>query len=145
MSDASAQASALKRIAFLVQIYLWGATLCSYKTADGVERRSPLGSREPRLGIFVSPGAIFDGKKAIRGGVPLVFPQFGQPDKAMAQHGFARSSTWSVGAVVDDAEGSTAVLSLTDSEATRAVWNHSFRLEYVVSLTAAGRLGRAAS
>merc|ERR1711907_828420 len=65
------------------QIYLLGATLCSYKTPNGQEQ------------IFVSPGAIFDGKKAIRGGVPLVFPQFGQPDKAMPQHGFARSSIWS--------------------------------------------------
>jgi D-hexose-6-phosphate mutarotase len=27
---------------------------------------------------------------AIRGGIPVVFPQFGQPDAAMAQHGFAR-------------------------------------------------------
>lgn len=107
------------------QIYLFGATLTSYKTPDGVER------------IFVSPGAIFDGKKAIRGGVPWVFPQFGQPDKAMAQHGFARSSHWSLASLEDNAEGSTAVLILKDSEATRAVWNHGFMLEFVVSLTAA--------
>mmetsp|Transcript_96773 Transcript_96773/g.230311 ORF Transcript_96773/g.230311 Transcript_96773/m.230311 type:complete len:303 (+) Transcript_96773:1-909(+) len=107
------------------QIYLFGATLTSYKTPDGVER------------IFVSPGAIFDGKKAIRGGVPLVFPQFGQPDKAMAQHGFARSSLWAVASVEDNKEGSTAVLTLSDSEATRAVWNHAFALEFTVSLTAA--------
>ncbi|CAK8993907.1 Putative glucose-6-phosphate 1-epimerase (Putative D-hexose-6-phosphate mutarotase) (Putative apospory-associated protein C) [Durusdinium trenchii] len=107
------------------QIYLFGATLTSYKTPDGVER------------IFVSPGAIFDGKKAIRGGVPLVFPQFGQPDKAMAQHGFARSSHWTLASVEDNIEGSTATLTLVDSEATRALWNHSFALEFVVSLTAA--------
>merc|ERR1712232_671704 len=71
------------------EIYLLGATLCSYKTSDGKEQ------------IFVSPGAIWDGKKAIRGGVPLVFPQFGQPDKAMPQHGFARSSIWAVKEVKD--------------------------------------------
>merc|ERR1719390_14421 len=76
------------------QIYLLGATLCSYKTPNGKEQ------------IFVSPGAIFDGKKAIRGGVPLVFPQFGQPDKAMAQHGFARSSIWTVKEVEESAEES---------------------------------------
>ncbi|CAJ1450987.1 unnamed protein product [Effrenium voratum] len=69
------------------QIYLFGATLTSYKTPDGVER------------IFVSPGAIFDGKKAIRGGVPLVFPQFGQPDKATRavwNHAFALEFTVSL-------------------------------------------------
>jgi len=66
------------------EVYLWGATLTSYKPASGKEN------------IFVSPGAKFDGVKAIRGGVPVVFPQFGQPDKAMAQHGFARTSMWVV-------------------------------------------------
>ncbi|CAE7587645.1 HET-E1 [Symbiodinium sp. CCMP2456] len=106
------------------QVYLWGATLTSYKTADGTER------------IFVSPGALFDGKKAIRGGVPVVFPQFGQPDKAMAQHGFARTSFWSVASIEDSPEASTVVLALADNEATRSVWNFPFNLEYVVSLSA---------
>eukprot|EP00929_Paragymnodinium_shiwhaense_P000206 TRINITY_DN100450_c0_g1_i1.p1 TRINITY_DN100450_c0_g1~~TRINITY_DN100450_c0_g1_i1.p1 ORF type:complete len:358 (-),score=112.68 TRINITY_DN100450_c0_g1_i1:381-1310(-) len=106
------------------EIYLLGATLCSYKTPAGKEQ------------IFVSPGAIFDGKKAIRGGVPLVFPQFGQPDKAMAQHGFARSSVWAVKEVKDSPEESVAVLSLGDSEATKEKWPHSFALEYIVSLNA---------
>ena len=68
--------------------------------------------------------------------MPLVFPQFGQPDKAMAQHGFARSSSWTLSDIKDDAEGSTAVLRLSDSEATRALWDHPFSLTYVVSLSA---------
>jgi glucose-6-phosphate 1-epimerase len=106
------------------EIYLLGATLTSFKTADGLEQ------------IFVSPGAIFDGKKAIRGGVPVVFPQFGQPDKAMAQHGFARSSIWTVKEVIDGAEdaGSSATFTLADSEATREKWPNKFRLEYTVRL-----------
>lgn len=107
------------------EIYLLGATLTSYKTSDGKEQ------------IFVSPGAIFDGKKAIRGGVPLVFPQFGQPDKAMAQHGFARSSVWAVKEVKDSEVESIAILSLGDSDATREKWPHPFALEFEVSLKAA--------
>jgi len=107
------------------EIYLFGATLCSYKTADGKEQ------------IFVSPGAIWDGKKAIRGGVPVVFPQFGQPDKAMAQHGFARSSVWTIKEVKGSPNEVSAVLTLRDSEATREKWPHAFNLEYIVSLTAA--------
>jgi hypothetical protein len=43
---------------------LWGATLTSW-ICDGVER------------IFLSENAIFNEVKAIRGGIPLVFPQFG--------------------------------------------------------------------
>eukprot|EP00928_Gymnodinium_smaydae_P076562 TRINITY_DN595_c0_g1_i1.p1 TRINITY_DN595_c0_g1~~TRINITY_DN595_c0_g1_i1.p1 ORF type:complete len:383 (-),score=68.28 TRINITY_DN595_c0_g1_i1:144-1292(-) len=106
------------------EIYLFGGTLTSYKTADGKEK------------IFVSPGAIFDGKKAIRGGVPLVFPQFGQPDKAMAQHGFARSSVWTVKEIADSEEVAKLVLTLSDSADTRAKWPHAFALEYTVELKA---------
>lgn len=105
------------------EIYLFGATLCSYKTPDGKER------------IFVSPGAIFDGKKAIRGGVPVVFPQFGQPDEAMAQHGFARNSLWAVKTVEDSAEKTRAIFTLSDSDATREKWPNPFALEFEVTLT----------
>ena len=41
----------------------FGATLVSYKAASGREV------------LFVSGEALFNGKKAIRGGVPLVYPQ----------------------------------------------------------------------
>eukprot|EP00746_Dinoflagellata_sp_MGD_P072992 gnl/MRDRNA2_/MRDRNA2_29624_c0_seq2.p1 gnl/MRDRNA2_/MRDRNA2_29624_c0~~gnl/MRDRNA2_/MRDRNA2_29624_c0_seq2.p1 ORF type:complete len:300 (+),score=32.03 gnl/MRDRNA2_/MRDRNA2_29624_c0_seq2:110-1009(+) len=107
------------------EIYLLGATLCSYKTPDGNEQ------------IFVSPGAIYDGKKAIRGGVPLVFPQFGQPDKAMAQHGFARNSMWTLAETKDTAEASVGKFTLMDSDATRAQWNFKFALTFEVVLSAA--------
>lgn len=107
-----------------VEVYLFGGTLCSWKTADGQER------------IFVSPAAVFDGKKAIRGGVPLVFPQFGQPDKSMPQHGFARSSLWSLKALTDNADHSVLVLGLEDSEATRALFPFPFQLEFTVVLSA---------
>lgn len=60
----------------------FGATLTSYKTENGREI------------IFVSSLAKRDGSKAIRGGIPLVFPQFGQPDKEMPQHGFLRCNLW---------------------------------------------------
>ena len=43
------------------------------------------------LQLFVSKRSVFDGKKAIRGGVPFVFPIFG-PSTVMPQHGFARIS-----------------------------------------------------
>jgi len=106
------------------EVYLFGGTLCSYKSAGGKEN------------IFVSPGAIWDGKKAIRGGVPLVFPQFGQPDKAMAQHGFARSSIWTLKEVKDADAESSLTLTLCDSDATREKWPHAFNLEFTAALTA---------
>ena len=77
-------------------VYLWGATLTSYCTAQREEI------------IFVSPGAVFDGTQPIRGGVPVVFPQFGRPDQRLPMHGFARTSTWSVDSIVDASEETRA-------------------------------------
>jgi glucose-6-phosphate 1-epimerase len=59
---------------YSVEIYLHGATVTSWKHAS-VER------------IFVSSIAIWNGVKAIRGGIPVVWPQFGQPNPSMPQHG----------------------------------------------------------
>lgn len=103
------------------EVYLWGATLTRYRTASGKEV------------IFTSPGAIFDRQKAIRGGIPLVFPQFGRPDEAMPQHGLARTALWSLDKK-DVVEGGDleAVFGL-EIKATDA-WPHSCRLEYKVRL-----------
>lgn len=59
---------------YSTDIYLHGATITSWKH-KGIEK------------IFVSSIAIFNGIKAIRGGIPVVWPQFGQPDTSMPQHG----------------------------------------------------------
>ena len=45
--------------------------------------------------IFVSPKAVRDGTKAIRGGIPICWPSFG-PWSEGPQHGFARTSRWEV-------------------------------------------------
>ncbi|CCH41241.1 Mediator of RNA polymerase II transcription subunit 14 [Wickerhamomyces ciferrii] len=48
--------------------------------------------------LWLSEGAKLDGSKAVRGGIPLVFPVFGKKDEGptanLPQHGFARNSTW---------------------------------------------------
>ena len=66
------------------KIHDFGACLVSYKTGAGREC------------IFLSRDAKLDGSKAIRGGCPLVFPQFGQSGKyeSMPQHGFLRVNFW---------------------------------------------------
>lgn len=67
--------------------------------------------------------------------MPLVFPQFGQPKKEMAQHGFARTSEWDLTDTVVDEDLVRAEFHLTDSEATRKAWPHPFLLSYTLSLT----------
>jgi glucose-6-phosphate 1-epimerase len=87
--------------------------------------------------IFVSKKAVFDNKKGIRGGIPVVFPQFG-PWELGPQHGFARTSRWQCSSTpTTNASGDvTATFTLTDSEATRAMWNHKFTVDLVVVVKA---------
>lgn len=99
----------------LVELYLFGATLTSFKAPSGQEL------------LFTSSKAVFDGKKAIRGGVPLVFPQFGA-NGPLPQHGFARNQVWSL----KHAGEGLVELELSDNEATRALWPHAFHLLYRV-------------
>ncbi len=110
------------------QVLLHGATLVSY-----VVRGREL--------LFVSSKAVFDGKKAIRGGVPLCFPLFGPPSAQhykLTQHGFARTSLWSV--VSSDA--SSVALELRSSDATRALWPFEFRVVFTASLSNTALLTR---
>jgi len=75
-------------------VHPFGATLTSYKTKTGREI------------IFVSSLAKRDGSKAIRGGIPLVFPQFGQElDKEMRSHGFLRCNLWKSNNMYEDKNG----------------------------------------
>ena len=73
--------------------------------------------------------------KPVRGGVPLVFPWFGNhPDRPdLPAHGFARNREWQL---VETRKGPGIVLALTDDEQTRAAWPHAFRLELDVDASA---------
>ncbi|CAG5121007.1 unnamed protein product, partial [Candidula unifasciata] len=81
--------------------------------------------------------AVFDNKKAIRGGVPVVFPNFG-PWPLGPQHGFARIKRWTsaIPPTKDHNGDVIAILVLQDDEETRAMWNYKFKLVYTVTLTA---------
>jgi glucose-6-phosphate 1-epimerase len=84
----------------------------------------------------VSSTAKFDNKSAIRGGIPIVFPNFG-PWSLGPQHGFARISRWQVEKLPtkDDSGNVIATFTLEDTEATRTMWNNNmFKLTYTVKL-----------
>ncbi|CAO3600264.1 unnamed protein product [Absidia cylindrospora] len=109
------------------KISLFGATVTSW-ISNGIER------------LFVSKDAILDGSKAIRGGIPLVFPIFGtKPQIPLPQHGFARNSYWDYLGILTDNDEVAVRFSLKDNQLTkdqRQSWPHSFRLVYTVTLTA---------
>lgn len=93
------------------EVYTFGATVTSFVAGNGREV------------LFLSKDAKLDGSKAIRGGVPLVFPQFGQPDKNMPQHGFLRNNPWTVDEASvydsDEAAGISLSLKLADVKNSR--------------------------
>ncbi|WP_373938419.1 D-hexose-6-phosphate mutarotase [Vibrio kanaloae] len=74
--------------------------------------------------IWMSQQAKFDGKAALRGGIPVCWPWFGRI--ATPAHGFARSSEWQLIEHRESEAGVIVSLGLKPSEATLAVWPHQF-------------------
>ncbi|XP_046857663.1 putative glucose-6-phosphate 1-epimerase [Xenia sp. Carnegie-2017] len=105
-----------------VEVYLHGATVTSWK-CKGKEM------------LFVSKNAVFNGVKAIRGGIPVVFPNFG-PWELGPQHGFARTETWKIHQQPekDESGNIVAALVLEDTEQTRKIWDYNFKFLYTLTL-----------
>jgi glucose-6-phosphate 1-epimerase len=72
----------------------------------------------------MSQQAKFDGKTALRGGIPVCWPWFGRI--AAPAHGFARSSEWQLVEHRESEAGVIVSLGLKPSEETLAVWPHQF-------------------
>src|SRR5262245_6922342 len=106
-------------------IYLQGATVTHFQ---------PRGAAPV---LFLSSRATWAAGRAIRGGVPLIFPWFGAHaiNPAAPMHGFARTRAWRL-LTSQMIDGSAAVeLGLEDDGASRAsAWPHVFQLRYRVSV-----------
>lgn len=87
--------------------------------------------------LFVSDKAYYEEGKAIKGGIPVCWPWFGPDpeDRGRPAHGFVRNRQWQVAASESLADGSTkVVMSLTDSDETRGIWPHPFRLNIEITV-----------
>lgn len=107
-----------------------------YLHGGHVTRWQPHGA-EPVL--FLSRRATYAAGKAVRGGVPLVFPWFGPhpTDPQRPMHGFARTRPWRLLTTAPGPDGVTVIeLALEDDEATRALWPSAFSLRYRVAVGA---------
>jgi len=93
------------------EVHWNGAHLTSWRPAQGHRERLFLSSRTKRG----------DGV-AIRGGIPIIFPQF-STEGPLPRHGFARTSRWEM---QEQAEAGVVIFTLRDSDATRAIWPASF-------------------
>ena len=93
--------------------------------------------------LYLSPQSIMDGQSAIRGGVPVCFPQFNQRGpmaERLPKHGFARHVPWSAAEPALGQDVASLTLRLCDSAQTRAWWPQAFALEFEITLTP-GQLG----
>ncbi len=102
-------------------ISLLGGQVLSWITPDGRER------------LFLSDKAVFDGSVAIRGGIPVCWPQFAALGD-LPKHGFVRTRPWQVATERCGDDYALVTLETGDDEATRALWPHAFRLELTLML-----------
>lgn len=114
------------------EVYLYGGHVTSWKNDLGEEL------------LFVSNKAIFKPPKAIRGGIPICFPQFSNHGPLEA-HGFARNRVW----IVDpepppfptNSPNKVYVdLLLKPTEEDLKIWPHSFEFRLRVTLGPGGDL-----
>lgn len=89
----------------------------------------PAGEEADRL--FLSSRSEFREGTAIRGGVPISFPQFATQGP-LPKHGFARVRMWELLSVARNASTATATFRLEDSPETQAIWPHPFVAEMAV-------------
>lgn len=80
--------------------------------------------------LFLSSRSHFEEGKAIRGGIPVVFPWFGANanDPNAPQHGFARTANWKVESKSQN--GVTLSLDASDLNDVAGVWPFEARISY---------------
>lgn len=94
------------------RLSLHGAQLLSW---------TPSASAAERL--FVSGASRYGDGQSIRGGIPVIFPQFANRGP-LPKHGLARTRPWTLLGLAQD----RVRLELRDDAHTRAVWPRAFRL-----------------
>lgn len=103
-----------------------GATAEVHRNGAHVTSWVPAGGGEA---LFLSRASRFQPGVAIRGGIPVVFPQFAEQGP-LPKHGFARTEKWDA---VETSE-TRAVLRLRYTAFTRAIWPHRFVAQLTVEL-----------
>ncbi|XP_057817053.1 putative glucose-6-phosphate 1-epimerase isoform X2 [Cryptomeria japonica] len=106
-------------------VLLYGGQVISWKNEHGEEL------------LFLSNKALFKPPKAIRGGIPICFPQLGSFG-SLEQHGFARNRTWAVDSSPSPLplanNKSTVDLILKPTDEDMKIWPRSFELRLRVCL-----------
>lgn len=103
-------------------VSLFGGQVLSWAPAGGEEW------------LYLSDAAQFDGTQAIRGGVPVCFPQFAELGK-LPKHGIARTRAWTIDQQRSGDDYALLTLRLEDDDNSWSVWPQGFRVELSVLLS----------
>ncbi|XP_050340534.1 uncharacterized protein LOC126766909 [Bactrocera neohumeralis] len=95
-----------------IVVYEQGAHITSWKNAKGTEM------------LYLSPNAIKKDRVPIRGGVPIIFPQFGNRGPLTPSHGFARIRQWKL----ENVDNGRAVFSFFAGIDELSVENNNFNM-----------------
>lgn len=102
------------------EVYLNGAQVTSWIPSSGRQR------------LYLSQKAVFEPGKAIRGGIPVVFPQFADSGP-LPKHGWLRTTQWSI----ESRQGSSVVtLRTEETPESKSIWPHTYEARLTVSLDA---------
>ncbi|KAJ9152851.1 hypothetical protein P3X46_026364 [Hevea brasiliensis] len=108
------------------EVLLYGGQVVSWKNERGEEL------------LFMSRKAVWKPPKAIRGGIPVCFPQFGNLG-LLEQHGFARNRLWSLDSdpsPLSPVNNQSSVdLILKSTEEDVKTWPRGFELRLRISLS----------
>ncbi|MGR5550546.1 D-hexose-6-phosphate mutarotase [Vibrio sp. DNB22_12_1] len=83
--------------------------------------------------IWMSEKALFDGKAALRGGIPVCWPWFGRI--AAPAHGFARTAEWELVEHRENDNGVIVELALLPSKEIHDIWPHMFDARLIVEVS----------
>ena len=100
------------------ELYLNGGQVTSWIPATGGER------------LFLSEKAILQPGKPIRGGIPVVFPQFADSGP-LPKHGWLRATEWEIESHEDD---SAVILRTEETPDSRRLWPHTYEVKVRVSI-----------
>ncbi len=103
-------------------VLLYGGHLVSWIPAGDQER------------LYLSPAARAGEGNAVRGGIPVIFPQF-ELRGPLPRHGLARNRGWQWVEGTSRGGAAIGVLRLVDDAATRAIWPHGFEIELTLSIS----------
>lgn len=100
------------------EMYLHGAHVTSWAPADFGEI------------LYLSPNSLWQNGRAIRGGIPICFPWFGnkKDDPQAPAHGFVRTAYWELGDISVSGDDVTVSMFFENAEGSSATWPSAFHV-----------------